>query len=249
MTEHEPLTVTLATWAHRVTFADLPQDVVEATKLRILDVVGLALAGADTPFGRATRAAAAAMSPPGPCRIFGGGERVGVTTAAFANGSCAQALEYDDTHNESIVHMSSPAVAAALALSETRTVSGQDLDRWRLPWATRSRAGSAASRRGNSTSAAFIRQGSSRRSASTYLAGRLLGLDARQMAQAAGICGSFASGILECWVDGTHPKFLHPGWAAQSGIAAAYLAREQMTGPAQVLEGRFGLFASHLQDA
>ena len=63
------------------------------------------------------------------------------------------------------------------------------------------------------------------------------------MAQAAGICGSFASGILECWVDGTHPKFLHPGWAAQSGIAAAYLAREQMTWPAQVLEGRFGLFA------
>ena len=78
----------------------------------------------------------------------------------------------------------------------------------------------------------------------TYLAGRLLGLDARQMAQAAGVCGSFASGILECWVDGTHPKFLHPGWAAQSGIAAAYLAREHMTGPAQVLEGRFGLFAS-----
>ncbi len=67
------------------------------------------------------------MSPPGPCRIFGGGERVGVTTAAFANGSCAQALEYDDTHNESIVHMSSPAVAAALALAETRTISGQDL--------------------------------------------------------------------------------------------------------------------------
>ena len=65
------------------------------------------------------------MSPPGPCRIFGGGERVGVTTAAFANGSCSQALEYDDTHNESIVHMSSPAVAAALALSETRTISGR----------------------------------------------------------------------------------------------------------------------------
>ena len=56
MTEHEPLTATLAAWARRVTFADLPQDVVDATKLRILDVIGLSLAGADTPFGRATRA-------------------------------------------------------------------------------------------------------------------------------------------------------------------------------------------------
>ena len=67
------------------------------------------------------------MSPPGPCHIFGAGEPVGVTTAAFANGSCAQALEYDDTHNESIVHMSSPAVAASLALAETARSPGQDL--------------------------------------------------------------------------------------------------------------------------
>jgi 2-methylcitrate dehydratase PrpD len=82
----------------------------------------------------------------------------------------------------------------------------------------------------------------------TYLAGKLLRLDADAMARAAGICGSFAAGILECWVDGTQPKFLHPGWAAQSGIAAAFLARAGTTGPAAVFEGRFGLFASHLQD-
>jgi 2-methylcitrate dehydratase PrpD len=84
---------------------------------------------------------------------------------------------------------------------------------------------------------------------SAYLASKLLGLDAQQMAQAAGISGSFASGLLQCWVDGTQTKFLHPGWAAQSGITAAVLAREGTTGPAQVFEGRFGLFASHLQDA
>ncbi len=62
------------------------------------------------------------MNPPGPSRILGSGQRVGVGAAAFANGALSQALEFDDTHNESIVHMSSPAVAAALALSETRSV-------------------------------------------------------------------------------------------------------------------------------
>jgi hypothetical protein len=35
MTEHEPLSATVASWAHRVTFIDLPQDVIDATKLRI----------------------------------------------------------------------------------------------------------------------------------------------------------------------------------------------------------------------
>jgi 2-methylcitrate dehydratase PrpD len=50
-------------------------------------------------------------------------------------------------------------------------------------------------------------------------------------------------------VDGTQTKFLHPGWSAQSGITAALLARSGVTGPAQVFEGRWGLFATHVQDA
>ena len=117
----------VADWVSRVTFDDLPADVVDATRWRILDVIGLAYAGAETTFGRSTIAAAIEISPPGPCRIIGTGERVGVTIAAFANAALPQALEFDDTHNESIVHMSSPAVAASLALAETRPISGRDL--------------------------------------------------------------------------------------------------------------------------
>src|SRR6185295_2698924 len=81
----------------------------------------------ETAFGKSTRDAVVAMSPSGPCRILGFGDRVGVTAAAFANGALSQALEFDDTHNESIVHMSSPAVAAGFALAESRKVSGADL--------------------------------------------------------------------------------------------------------------------------
>lgn len=212
-----------------------------------MDVIGLSLAGAETPFGRSTRAAAIALSPPGPCRVLGTGDKLGVTAAAFANGAFSQALEFDDTHNESIVHMSSPAVAAALALSEISPVSGRDLiTAVALGNEISCRVGSVASgqfhKRGFHPTGLFATFGV------TYLASKLLGLDVHQMAQAAGICGSFASGLLQCWVDGTQTKFLHPGWAAQSGITAAVLAREGTTGPAEVFEGRFGLFASHLQD-
>ena len=229
-------------------FEDLPADVIEATKLRVLDAMGLSLAGAETPFGRSVCASAIALSPPGQCRLLGTGDRVGVTTAAFANGAYSQALEFDDTHNESIVHMSSPAVAAALALSETAPASGRDLiTAIALGNEISCRVGSVASgqfhKRGFHPTGLFATFGSA------YLASKLLGLDARQIVQAAGICGSFASGLLQCWVDGTQTKFLHPGWAAQSGITAAILAREGTTGPDEVFEGRFGLFASHLQDA
>src|ERR1700689_2952304 len=242
-----PLSTELAIWAASLGFEDLPEDVVEATKLRVMDVIGLSLAGAETPFGRSTRAAAIALSPPGPCRVLGTGDKLGVTTAAFANGAFSQALEFDDTHNESIVHMCSPAVAAALALSEIGPLSGRDLiTAIALGNEISCRAGSGAS--GQFHKRGFHPTGLFGTFGVTYLASKLLGLDAHQMAQAAGICGSFASGLLQCWVDGTQTKFLHPGWAAQSGITAVVLAREGISGPAEVFEGRFGLFASHLQD-
>jgi 2-methylcitrate dehydratase PrpD len=237
----------LADWVCGLEFGDLPADVVDTTKDRVLDVMGLALAGLGTGYGESVTQASAAMSPPGPSRILGTGQRVGVGTAAFANGALAQALEFDDTHNESIVHMSGPAVAAALALAETRTVSGRALiTAIALGNEISCRVGSVAPgqfhRRGFHPTGLFAPFGA------TYLAGRLLGLRQAQLVNAAGIVGSLAAGILECWVDGTQSKFLHSGWAAQSGIAAAFLGQTGTTGPAAVLEGRFGLFESHLQD-
>lgn len=237
----------LAAWARAADFEDLPPDVVDATKYRVLDVIGLSLAGLGTAFGRSVRRAASEMTPGGPSRILGTGDRVAVTTAAFANGALSQAMEFDDTHNESIVHMSGPSVAAALALAETTPCSGADLiAAIALGNEISCRIGCIAPgqfhRRGFHPTGLFAPFGT------TYLAGRLLGLTAPQLANAAGIAGSFAAGLLECWVDGTQSKYLHPGWAAQSGIAAAFLGRAGTTGPGAVFEGRFGLIESHLQD-
>jgi len=247
MSVRVPVSSELGAWASGLTFDDLPADVIETTKLRVLDVVGLALAGSETPFGRATRAAAVAMSPSGPCQVLGTGERVGVGSAAFANAAFGQALEYDDTHNESIVHMSSPSVAAALALSEIVDLSGHDaIAAVAMSNEIACRAGCVSPgqfhRRGFHPTGLFATFGVA------YAASWILGLDPDGMARAAGVAGSFAAGILEAWADGTQSKFLHSGWAAQGGITAAFLARAGMTGPAAVFEGRFGLFATHLQD-
>jgi len=237
----------VAAWVAGLSFADLPGDVVATTKLRVLDVIGLSLAGSTTPLGRSVRAGVRAMAPGGPSRVWGAGDRTAAPFAAFANASFAQALEFDDTHNESIVHMSSPSVAAALALAETRRIGGREL---LLAVAIGNeiacRVGSVAPgtfhRRGFHPTGLFSPFGIA------YGAGKLLGLDARSLAWAAGIAGSTAAGLLECWVDGTQSKFMHSGFAAQNGIAAAMLAQAGASGPPKIFEGRFGLFASHLQD-
>ncbi|GAA4232812.1 2-methylcitrate dehydratase PrpD [Streptosporangium album] len=54
------------------------------------------------------------------------------------------------------------------------------------------------------------------------------------------------AGLLEAnRADGT-VKRVHCGWAAHAGVTAAALAREGLTGPPTVLEGRFGFFAAYL---
>ena len=50
------------------------------------------------------------------------------------------------------------------------------------------------------------------------------------------------SGIIEYLADGSWTKRMHPGWAAQSGLRAALLARAGFTGPRTVFEGAHGLF-------
>jgi 2-methylcitrate dehydratase PrpD len=238
---------TISQWVAGAAFEDLPRRIVEVTRLRILDVIGLSIAGRSTQFGKSLADSAGDLYPGTESRLWGTGARSSAPGAAFVNGALSQALEYDDTHNESIVHISSPSVAAALALADRRGASGRDLvAAVAIGNELSSRVGSVAPgemhRRGFHPTGIFAPFGTA------WLAGFLERSTADQMRHAAGIVGSLASGLIQCWADGTQTKFLHPGWAAMSGIVATGLSRGGVTGPAEIFEGRFGLFESHLQD-
>jgi 2-methylcitrate dehydratase PrpD len=72
--------------------------------------------------------------------------------------------------------------------------------------------------------------------------GAALGMSAPQISSALGIAGSMASGIIEYLAEGTWTKRLHPGWAAQSGLRAALMAKHGFSGPRTVFEGVHGFF-------
>jgi 2-methylcitrate dehydratase PrpD len=85
--------------------------------------------------------------------------------------------------------------------------------------------------------------------AASLAAASALRLNERQAVNALGIAGSMASGIIEYLAEGAWTKRLHPGWAAQSGIRAADLARSGFVGPRTVLEGTHGFFHAFARDA
>jgi 2-methylcitrate dehydratase PrpD len=78
--------------------------------------------------------------------------------------------------------------------------------------------------------------------AATAAAGRTLNLSPSAMVDALGVAGSLASGSRE-W-QGTDSKLLG-GWMARSAILAARLAQAGFSGPAEVFEGRKGLFNAY----
>src|SRR4029077_5243125 len=80
-------------------------------------------------------------------------------------------------------------------------------------------------------------------------AGRLMGLDAERMTNALGVAGSLCSGLLEFSKSGGGMvKRLHPGRAAESAVTAAALAREGFTGPATIIEGKYGFLNAYCSD-
>jgi 2-methylcitrate dehydratase PrpD len=239
-------TQSLARWFGPLMLKQVPDDVAAQAKLRILDTLGVALAASSLDYGKVVRDAARALGGEGVSRIVGFNDRVSPTWAAMANGMLAHALIFDDTHNESIVHPSSPLLATALAVGEAVECSGAEtLTAFIGATELLCRIGLVA--QGGFHKAGFQPTAIVGPVGAAFLASRLYGLDEDAMVHAAGLTGSFASGINESWADGTWAQLLHPGWAAHSGVAAALLAKNGYSGPATALEGRFGLFKTHIQ--
>lgn len=242
------LTRQLADWYVGLRYEDLPEDVIAATKLRVLDVLGLSLVPVNADFGRTVRAAVLEMGPGKGARMLGFGDETSPMLAAVVNGSMAHALEFCDTQNETMTHVSSPSVTTAIALGESLAIDGRTLLTV-CAGASEVIARIAVGAPGQFHKHGFHSTGVVGSFGAAYIASRLYKLDASRTTYAAGIVGSQAAGLMECWSDGTWSKFLHPGWAAHCGISSALLAKHGYTGPATVLEGRFGLFRSHVQDA
>jgi len=78
--------------------------------------------------------------------------------------------------------------------------------------------------------------------AAAAIAGRLLGLDKRQMRNAFGIVLNQVAGTIQSYWDGAATFKLVQGFAAQNGIVAAKLAKAGWTGVEDALLSRFGYY-------
>lgn len=253
MTTQQTVAQRLASLAADVRRDGLTEELRDDVARRVLDVLGNSLAAADQPAARAVTTVVAAWGGHAQATAIASGVRLPAPAAALVNGTLAHSLDFDDTHLPSVLHPSSSVVPAALAVAEATGASGPallDAAGVGIEVTVRLGMGGYDKELGNSV---FFDRGQHATSicgavGSAVAAAMLMGLDEKGIADAIGIAASMGAGLLEANRTGGTVKRMHTGWAAHSGVVAAELAKNGLTGPPTVIEGRFGFLHAFCGD-
>jgi len=233
----------LADRIHPLASSELPVAVRAKCEDLLIDVIGLCVTARNEDYVRSARDG---WDDDGPCTAIGHVRTLSAAGAAFVNGTAAHGEDFDDTFEGGPVHAGAVIVPAVLAACERHHCDGPSaLVGIAVGVETMCRlsvvAPKAVHKAGFHPTAVF---GAMAAAAGVAAA---LKLDRRQIVDALGIAGSMAGGIIEYLAEGAWTKRLHAGWAAQSGLRAALLAKHGFNGPRTVFEGTHGLYHGFAQ--
>jgi 2-methylcitrate dehydratase PrpD len=236
---------TIATWATTLAHDDIPEAVRADAKLHVLDTIGCGLVAHATGVAHEGRTTMGELGGVPQSTVIGLDARLPAANAAFANAMLCHGLDFDDTHSDSVSHVSTVIAPAALAAAEELGASGRDT------LAAIVAGNEIVCRIGMAASGAFHARGFHPTAICGIFGGvgavsRLAGLGADVTTSALGIAGSFAGGLFAYLAEGTPTKPMHPAWAAHGAHLATRLALHGAAGPASVLEGKFGLYHAFL---
>lgn len=239
---------TLASFAARLRFDDIPYAVTSRAEDLLLDWTGSALAGKAGRPVQAIAAFAVQMGPDtGPCEVLINRRGTSPLFAAMVNAASSHFAEQDDVHNGAVFHPGAVVFPVALALAQSLGASGRDLLTAAVAgYETGIRVGEFL---GRSHYRIFHTTGTAGTLAAAATAGHLLQLTPDQMLHAFGSAGTQAAGLWEFLRDGADSKQLHTAHAAASGLMAAMLARDGFAGARHILEGPQGMGAGMSADA
>ena len=210
----------------------LPSSARDTAALLVTDLIAAAAAGSSGSLSMAARAASEELYGPGRVCVWLTGKTSSIAGAAMANAAAASALDIDDGHRGAAGHPGAGIIPAVLAVGQS--IGARDacmLDAIALGY-------DVALRVATSRPPATIDTYCSGRWVGfgvAAAAGRLLGLDASQLAHALAIAGAEAPIILPRSRFGSSVKEGIPA-AVVAGLTAAVRARAGGTGPVDLLD-------------
>jgi len=215
----------------------LPERLRHEAKRALLNWLGCAIGASRHDTAERMIAALAPFAGAAQATLLGRTERFDILNAAMVNGTASHTFDFDDTHLKTIIHPTGPVASAVLALAEHAPVAGDEfIHAFVLGTEVECRIGNAVYP--SHYDVGWHITGTAGVFGAAAAAGRLLGLEAQQLAWALGIAATQSSGLREMF--GSMCKPLHVGVAARNGLAAALLAHQGFTSAPQPIEGRRG---------
>ncbi len=231
-------------FAADLTFADLPEPVLQILRRSFLDTMGVAAVGSTTPLAAIARKGATALfgvTEAGPARMLMDGTSVSPAGAAMAGAFTIDSIDAHDGTSPCKGHAGSAIFPALMAVADAQqnrghAITGADFaSLLAVAYEVSYRAGLAQ----HATCADYHTSGAWTAVGVASAVARQLGAGALTIRHAAGI-GEYhgpRSQMMRC-ID--HPTMVRDGvgWGAPSGVTAAYLATMGFTGaPALTCEG------------
>lgn len=239
----QTLTGSLVDHVLAIDFASLPKAAVDMARHVTLDGLAVMLAGATEPLGvgRITIDYVRAMGGAPQASVVAGGFKTSMQSAAYANGTLAHALDWDNTWYP-LNHPTSPTLPAILAIGECHGIGGRRIvEAIVAAFEVQGRVRLAAT--GMDTGRRFHKPGTTGLFGAVAAAIRLLDLDREQALMAFGLAGSRAGSM--SINTGSMTKSSHSGHAARMGVECGLLAKMGWTAHPDVF-GPGGFFDTFL---
>lgn len=235
----------LVEFAAGLRFDSIPGPILRKAKLSILDGIGTALLSATLKKSRQTANAIKRVSAGGRSTVWAMGFKASALEAALLNGMLVEGLDYSDIHVGAGLHPTSVVLPALAAYGEAHGASGREvLLSHIIGCETMIRLGLAAP--GKFHARGFQPTSIVGVVGAAMATGRLLKLPAREMAEALSLSSTLAFGSSLSVRVGAYFGGIDSGRAAESGMLAALMAKEGVSGIASdAMEGRFGFFEAH----
>ena len=229
-------------------FDSLGKEVVDSAKNRIIDAVGCLIAGANAAGCLMVVDLVREWGGAGESTILVHGGRGPAHNVAMVNSIMTRSYDFEPcapyVEGKSLPgHISGSTVPTAIAVAEQKGASGKELiTAVVLGDDVASRILAASD---YSFDLGWDCTGTVNMFGTTAIAGRLWGLDERQLLNAFGIVVNQLAGTFQSIYDGTHCFKLPQGLAARAGIVSAELASKGFTGVKDFLQSKNGYFAQY----
>jgi 2-methylcitrate dehydratase PrpD len=236
-------TQALARFVAETQFKDLPDALVEESRIVVLDTLAAGFVGTVQPWAQRIVEMVRELGGVAEATVLHQPWHTDISRAALANGAFFGAFECEPLSGS---HASATVMPAALAVGEREHLDGQT---WITAWVLGCEVSARIARTavGLESVRGFHNPGTQGPFAAAAAVGKLYGFDAEQLTSAFGIAGSCAAGLLEFAWSGADTKRIHLGRASQLGLESALLARKGLRGPMTVLEGRYGYYNAFSQ--